>query len=203
MDRSATTAVATVAVAALAAVLAAVLALDTGPVRAQAGSNLLDDTAKTLTRVGQTAPPFEIPGLDGLPIRNTNLRGKVAVIVFWATWCPSCRIELPRLEKEIWGAYRSAGLAFLAIAREEPVARVKTFRTENHYTMPMAVDPSRFAYERFASEGIPRTYVLSPEGKILFQSVGYDADEFAAMKKIVARELQRLKPPSSVGGQGR
>lgn len=189
------------AIAALAVALALVTTPVAPPVNAQGGPDLIDDPARTLTRVGQMAPPFEIPGLDGQPIRNTSLRGKVAVIVFWATWCPSCRVELPRLEKEIWGAYKSAGLGFLAIAREEPIARVKAFRTENNYTMPMAVDPSRFAYERFASEGVPRTYVLSPEGKILFQSVGYDEADFSAMKRLVAREMQRLKPPSSAGGR--
>jgi len=188
---------------AAAAALAVVLALDSGPLRAQAGDEPPGAPDTTLTRVGQAAPQFEIPGLDGRPIRNTSLRGKVAVLVFWATWCPSCRAELPRIEKEVWAPYQSAGLAVLAISREEPVAAVRAFRAANHYTMPMAVDPSRFAYERFATEGIPRTYVLSPEGKILFQSVGYDEAEFATMKNVVARELQRLKPPSPAGGRGR
>jgi len=110
---------------------------------------------------------------------------------------------VPRLEKEIWVPYRSAELALLAIAREEPVAAVKSFRSMNGYTMPMAVDPSRSAFGKFASEGIPRTYVLLPEWKILFQTVGYDEADFAAMKQVIARALQRLKPPSSAGAPGR
>jgi len=182
--------------------LAAVLSLAT-PAWTQVDTALPGDPTTTLTHVGQAVPQFEIPGLDGLPIRDTSLRGRVAVIVFWATWCPSCRVELPRLEKEIWVPYRSAGLALLAIAREEPVAAVKSFRSMYGYTMPMAVDPSRSVFGKFASEGIPRTYVLSPEGKILFQTVGYDEADFAAMKQVIARALQRLKPPSSAGAPGR
>jgi peroxiredoxin len=191
------------ALTAAAAALTALIAISAAPPRAQSGSDLLGDPTKTLTRVGQAAPAFRATALDGGVVGRDTLRGRVAVVFFWATWCPACRTELPRLETEVWKAHRSPRFALVAIAREETGAEVRPFRDRHRYTMPMALDPERTAFDKFATEGIPRTYVLSPEGRILFQSVGYDEEEFAAMKTIIARELQHLKPPSAAGGRGR
>jgi peroxiredoxin len=79
----------------------------------------------------------------------------------------------------------------VAIAREETDAIIAKFRSSNRYTFPMAQDPDRKVFKMFASAGIPRTYVVSKEGRIVFQSLGYTAEEFEKLKVILEAELKK------------
>lgn len=76
----------------------------------------------------------------------------------------------------------------LIIGREETVESVAAFKTKNGFTLPMAADPEATAFHEFANESIPRTYVISPEGRILFQTIG-----FAAGNEFSERELVDLR----------
>ncbi len=154
----------------------------------------------SLTRVGDPIPEFSVTGLDGAPIASASLRGKVAIVMFWATWCPACRAELPRVEKDLWRRFDSPQLAFLAIARGQNAGEVRPFREQNRYTMPMALDLDKSAYAKFAAQGIPRLYVASPAGKILFQMVGFDEKQFAEARAIVERETAALRANGGAPG---
>jgi thiol-disulfide isomerase/thioredoxin len=113
--------------------------------------------------------------------------------MFWATWCPACRAELPRVERDLWRRFDSPQLAFVAAARGQTAGEVRPFREQNRYTMPMALDLDKSAYARFATQGIPRLYVASPDGIILFQMVGFDEKRFAEAQAIVERETAALR----------
>lgn len=80
----------------------------------------------------------------------------------------------------------------IGIAREQSLPEISRFLTQHNYTYPLAADPHREAYKQFAALGIPRSYVVSPDGIILFQSVGYDPKEFDSMIQMIAKELARL-----------
>jgi thiol-disulfide isomerase/thioredoxin len=154
----------------------------------------------SLTQVGDPVPEFSVTGMEGAPIASTTLQGKVAIVMFWATWCPACRAELPRVEKDLWRRFDSPQLAFLAIARGQNAGDVRPFREQNRYTMPMALDLEKSAYAKFATQGIPRLYVASPEGKILFQMVGFDEKRFAEAQAIVERETAALRARGGAPG---
>jgi peroxiredoxin len=167
------------------------LAVVAQPARAQ--EDIMQNPEKTFTRVGQELPSFSVNTLDGATVNIANLKGKVLLVNFWATWCPPCRTEMPRLEKEVWQKLKSEDFVMVAIAREQTEDEIKEFLQDNKYTFPMASDPEREIYKMFAAEGIPRSYVVNAEGKIIFQSVGYDSKEFDQMKELIKKELKKIK----------
>jgi thiol-disulfide isomerase/thioredoxin len=145
------------------------------------------------TKVGAPMPQFTVTTLDGKRFDVAGLKGKVIIVNLWATWCGPCKEEMPRLEKEVWKNANPSDLAMIAIAREETNEKIAAFRKENSYTFPMAEDPNRRIFNLFASAGIPRTYIVGRDGKILFQSLGYTAPEFDNFKTILEAELKKPK----------
>jgi peroxiredoxin len=143
------------------------------------------------TKVGQPVPAFAMTTLEGKEFSTAAAKGKVVLLNFWATWCPPCQTEMPRLEQEIWRKYRGPDFEMIAIAREQTEKEIKEYRTRHQYSFPMAPDPKRTVYGKFASAGIPRNYVISREGSILFQSTGYSPEDFQKMKSILEKELRR------------
>lgn len=136
-------------------------------------------------------PSISVTTLDKVEIKTAELKGKVLLINFWATWCPPCLAELPRLEKEVWQKYKSANFVMVAIAREQTNDEIKEFRDKNHLTFPLASDLDREIYKVFGNGGIPRSYIVGTDGKILYQSIGYDSGEFDRMLKILNQTIQK------------
>src|SRR5262249_40389014 len=116
-------------------------------------------------------------------------RGKVVVLNFFATWCGPCLAELPHVEKEIWQKYKDKGVVLIAIGREHQNAELMDFKKKQELSFPVAGDPKRDVYKQFATQYIPRTYVINKEGKIVFQSVGYMEDEFKKLLDAIAKEI--------------
>jgi peroxiredoxin len=98
-----------------------------------------------------------------------ELRGKVVLVNFWATWCPPCRKEMPDLE-ELYNKFKDQGFVVLAISDEE-AAKVSPFIGERKISYPVLLDPGRKVNELFQVEGIPKSFVFDREGKMVAQSI--------------------------------
>src|ERR1700675_4004796 len=114
-------------------------------------------------------PEFALKDLSGKTWTFAQLRGKVVLVNFWATWCPPCRKEMPDLEM-LYGRFGSKGLVVLGISDEE-AAKVEPFIRERKVSFPVLLDPGRKVNEMFVVDGIPKSFVYDREGKLVAQSI--------------------------------
>ena len=147
--------------------------------------------ASTRVRVGERLPVFSVRTLDGRTIDSTALAGKVVLVNFWATWCPPCRKEMPLLQKDVWDAFRGREFVMVAISRGETEAAVRKFLAGRPVSFPVALDLDKKVYGLFATQNIPRSFVVDKKGIVRFASVGYQEQEFQAMVARIAAELKR------------
>lgn len=174
-------------------ILASLLLLGLFLVLTPARSLPSQEEVESYTKVGQQMPSFTVTELGGTEISIDALKGKVVLVNFWATWCAPCLAELPRLEKQIWQKFKSDDFVMIAIAREQSDEEVAAFKKERRLTFPMASDPDREIFKLFGNGGIPRSYVVGTDGKILYQSDGYVPSEFGKMKTLIEKELKKVK----------
>lgn len=171
-------------------VLAAVMLLAVSPSVVQA-QNQADEIAKTtIVKKGDKAPDFTVEMVDGSKVQLSKLKGKVVVVNFWATWCPPCREELKHVQKQLIDRFKGKRFAFLPISRGEKKDVVEAFRKKMNYTFPMGLDPQQSIYKLYASNYIPRNFVVDKDGKVIYVSVGYTPEEFAEMVKVIEEALK-------------
>jgi len=145
----------------------------------------------TRIHVGDPAPAFEGRLMDGTPFSLEAQRGKVVVLVFFATWCPPCREELPHLEHEVWQRFKGPGFAIAAIAREHEASELGDFISEMKLTFPVIPDPDRSIFSLFADAFIPRTVVIDPEGTVIYHGTDFDPEAFATMVQLIETTVDK------------
>ena len=146
---------------------------------APATEQVEDETeATTIAKAGTVAPDFTVTMFDGSTQTLSALKGKVVLVNFWATWCPPCREELKRVEADIIERFKDAPFVFIPISRGEERQTVADFREKMGYTFPMGLDPERKIYDLYASNFIPRNFLINQEGQVVMASVGYEVEEF-------------------------
>lgn len=141
-------------------------------------------------KTGRSIPDFTVKNEDGI-IRSSDLKGKVVLINFFATWCKPCMLELPHLQKEIWEKYKDdKRFSLLIIGREHSQSEIAEFKAKKGFQLPIYPDEDRSAYSLFAKEYIPRNYIIDKQGKVVFGSVGYNEAEFKEMIKKIDELLR-------------
>lgn len=145
--------------------------------------------ATTLVRTGDAAPDFTVEMLDGTSLQLSSLRGKVVLVNFWATWCPPCREELSHVQEEIVDRYAGEEFAFVAISRGEERAVVEKFMADKGYHFPAGLDPQESIYKLYATQSIPRNFLIDRDGRIAYIGVGYDKKEFSELVGQIEKTL--------------
>ena len=171
-------------------VLAAFLMLAIAPATVQAQSQDDEIAKTTIVKKGDKAPDFTVEMIDGSKIQLSKLKGKVVLINFWATWCPPCREELKHVQKQLIDHFKGKDFVFLPISRGEKKEVVEAFRKKMNYTFPMGLDPKQEIYKLYASNYIPRNFVVGKDGKVIYVSVGYTPEEFAEMVEVIENALK-------------
>lgn len=148
-----------------------------------------DSTRGYIVKLGDPVPTGYVLQLEnGKTIKPEDLKGKVVLLQFTASWCSVCRKEMPHLESEIWKQYKDKGLVLIGIDRGEPLDVVKKFSKEMKITYPLALDPNADIFAKFAKKeaGVTRNVLIDRDGKIVFLTRLYDEQEFASLKRKVA-----------------
>ena len=145
----------------------------------------------TIVKEGQKAPAFEVQMFDGSTIKLADLKGKVVLLNFWATWCPPCRKELTRVKKDIIEKFKGQDFVFIPVSRGEKRETVAAFREKMGYTFPMGLDTDGRVYAEYAQTYIPRNFLIGKDGKVVKASVGYNEVEFAELIKLIEEQLNK------------
>ena len=172
------------------AILAVLLFWNPAPAKAAPAPQSSEQIEQTtIAKQGTMAPDFVVEMFDGKQIRLSELRGKVVLVNFWATWCPPCREELTRVQADIIDRFAGKDFVFLPISRGEEKQTVAAFRKRMGYTFPMGLDPDQKIFRRYAKNYIPRNFLVGPDGKIVLASIGYDKAEFEHLIKTIEKTL--------------
>jgi len=114
--------------------------------------------------VGREAPALSLRDLDGRQITLQDMRGKVVVLDFWATWCGPCVAEMPTVQA-IQTAYQDKGIEVWGITGDDP-AVLKKWIAEKQTSLKTLLDPENDTSEEYNVGGIPTLLVIDREGKI-------------------------------------
>jgi len=149
-----------------------------------------DDRGYTV-KVGDVAPDFVINEAGGTSYRLSDLRGKVVMLQFTASWCSVCRTEMPFIENEVWLPGKDKGLVVIGIDRDEPLEKVLQFKQDIGVTYPLAIHPGAEIFGLFALKeaGVTRNVIIDRNGKIIFLTRLFERSEFDEMKKNIFDEL--------------
>jgi len=146
-----------------------------------------------IVKIGQQIPDFSMELPNGKTVKMSDLKGKVVMLQFTASWCGVCRKEMPHIETDIWKKYKdNPNFALYGIDLDEPKEVVEKFAKQIPITYPLALDPKGGIFYQFAEKGagVTRNVIVDKTGKIVFMTRLYKDEEFQEMKKVIAELLK-------------
>ncbi len=146
-----------------------------------------------IVKIGQQVPDFTMTTTDGKKVQISDLKGKVVMLQFTASWCSVCRKEMPHIEADIWNKYKNnPQFALYGIDLDEPKAKVEKFAKEIPVTYPLTLDPKGGIFYQFAEKGagVIRNVIIDKTGKIVYMTRLYKEEEFQEMKEVIANLLK-------------
>ncbi len=126
----------------------------------------------SLSCTGSDTVDFTLPDLDGRDRSLSEFRGKWVVVNYWATWCPPCREEMPELE--VFHASHKDDDAVVIGVNMESIStdRLREFLDEQFISFPVLRDKPRGRTELGSIPGLPTSYMVSPQGRLVARQVG-------------------------------
>lgn len=121
--------------------------------------------------IGEPAPDFTLPNLDGESVSLTDFEGRPVLINFWNTGCPPCREEMPYLQ-EVYDERQGSELVMLTINIGQNAATVKSFLHDNNLSLPVLLDADAAVARRYGMPGIPTTFFIDRDGILRVKVIG-------------------------------
>ena len=149
---------------------------------------LMEEIRKSM--INETSPSFALMDLDGNNVSISDLKGKVVVVDFWATWCGPCKASFPGMQRMV-NKYRSnPNVRFLFVDTwekgEDKKKLAADFINSNKYTFQVLMDNEDKVVSMFKVDGIPTKFVIDPKGMIRFKSVGYSGNDEKLVSELTA-----------------
>ncbi|MDQ6733599.1 MAG: TlpA family protein disulfide reductase [Nitrospirota bacterium] len=140
-----------------------------------ASSAMADDDFSRLklsrAGAGTALPPFELSTVDGKVIEFSQLRGKVIILNFWATWCGPCKEEMPALDR-LSRRFDARDVAVLTITTEHERTGIQRFMKQFDSALPVLLDEQRDVSLAFMVRGLPTTVFIAKNGTVVGRAVG-------------------------------
>jgi thiol-disulfide isomerase/thioredoxin len=144
---------------------------------------------------GDAAPGFSIPDARGAAVSLEALRGKVVYLDFWASWCGPCRRSFPWMN-ELVQRYAAQGLAVIAVNVDKKAADANQFLQQNPARFTVLYDPAGAAPLAYGVKGMPSSYLIDREGKVVRVEAGFFDEHKPAIEEAVRVLLQKRKTDS-------
>lgn len=145
-------------------------------------------------KVGDKVPEFVTELATGGKISTNDLKGKVAMIQFTASWCSVCRKEMPHIESDIWQKHKdNKDFVLIGIDIDEPKDKVIGFGKDMKVTYPLTLDPGKEIFSMFTTPkaGVTRNIIVDKDGTIIYLTRLYNEDEFKEMCDVIDLLLKR------------
>lgn len=139
---------------------------------------------------GTAMPVFSLTALDGQTVHSKDLRGKVVVLNFWATWCGPCKEEMPALER-LRRQFDRKGVVFYTITTDLQRDGIKAFLGHLGLGLPVLLDEDKDVSSAFLVRGLPTTVLIGRDGKLVGRAVGpraWDGPEAVALIQTLLKE---------------
>ena len=139
----------------------------------------------------RVAPSFTLKDIDGKTHTLAEYRGKVVLVNFWATWCPPCRAEMPSIER-LYASMKGKPFVVLALDQGESVDSVFAFmgQLSPSPTFSVLLDGKTQTAHAFGVMGIPSSYLIDKQGRIVAQAIGGRDYDSAAMRTLLDRLMK-------------
>lgn len=150
---------------------------------------LLFSCTKEPSGAGNIAPGFTLSDINGNKVRLSDLKGRVVMVEFWATWCPPCRESAPVLNG-LYKKYRDRGFTLLAVSidkGQDVNADVSSFVKELSISYPVLIDTDD-VYLSYKVINVPSSFMLDKNGRIAHSHVG----NLPGMAESLTKEIEAL-----------
>ena len=127
---------------------------------------------RSAVKLGELAPNFQLRDLDGHLVALSDMRGKVVLLNFWATWCGPCRVEMPAME-QLYRTFPRKDFEILAVSTDaQGVAVTRPFQQENRLTFPILHDDDYRVGLTYGARSLPMTFMVDRQGIVRHQIFG-------------------------------
>lgn len=155
----------------IAALMAVPIGQPVWSVMAERGSTI-PAAQRAIVKAGDEAPNFKLKDMNGETVALADLRGKVVLLNFWATWCGPCRVEMPAMER-LYRAYPRKDFEILAVSTDAQGAAVtRPFQQEHHLTFPILHDADFRVGLAYGARSLPMTFMVDRQGIVRQQIFG-------------------------------
>ena len=141
-----------------------------------------------LVKVGDIAPDFTLNYTDGKEFTLSQMRGKVVMLQFTASWCGICRNEMPHIESDIWLRHKdNSDFVLVGVDREETKDIVEAYTKKLGTTYPMLLDDKGDVFASYAvrKSGITRNVLIDRDGRIVMLTRRYVEPEFKQLVSTI------------------
>jgi len=135
------------------------------------------------------APDFFLKDINGRDLTLSSYKGKVVILSFWATWCPSCKDEMPKFNK-LHNEMKSRGIEILAISSDYSLGYLKDYLDKNSFDFRIAYDEKRTVTRQYKVPYLPVTFLIDRNGFIAEKVTGEFEWPSAEMKTKIEKLLQ-------------
>jgi thiol-disulfide isomerase/thioredoxin len=137
---------------------------------------------------GQTAPEIALKDLSGKAIKLSQLKGKVVLVDFWASWCGPCRESLPFLDK-LSKSYREQGLVVLGVNIDNDAAAARKFLKDLPVSFAVVNDAEKQVAKAYAPPTMPSSYLIDRQGKVHVVHAGFRRSDAAKIEAEIKNLL--------------